>query len=128
MEKEGMIFIARRLTGKQAGLWEFPGGKYEENETGPEALKREIEEEFEAEITVKSFLCTVRHRYEDFNLVMDCFICQLESDRLKLHDHSAFQWIKPSTRGIKWVPADRKVIKAYRKFLQEGEERTHAED
>ena len=122
IERDGLIFIARRLSGKQAGLWEFPGGKYEENETGPEALKREIREEFEAEIKVDRLLCTVRHRYEDFNLIMDCFICQLETAELHLHDHSAFRWIKPNARGIGWLPADKKVIKAYRQYLREREE------
>jgi len=114
VEKEEEILIARRLTGEFAGLWEFPGGKYEFGETGEVAIKREIEEEFEAEIRVKDLLCTVRHRYSSFNLIMDCFICELCSEQVHLHDHSAYQWISPKSRGIKWVPADKKVIKAYK--------------
>lgn len=119
IEKEDKILIARRLHGELEGLWEFPGGKYEGDETGPEALKREIEEEFDTEIEVKDLLCTVRHRYKSFNLIMDCFICSLITDNLHLHDHSAIQWIKPKQRKIQWVPADKKVIKAYRKKIDE---------
>ena len=109
--------IARRSYGEFEGLWEFPGGKYEEGETGEQAIKREIEEEFDSEINVKEFLCTVKHRYSSFNLVMDCYICELISGALHLHDHTALQYIKPNARKIDWVPADKKVIKAYKKRL-----------
>ena len=117
VEKDEEILIARRLSGEFAGLWEFPGGKYEFGETGEQAIKREIEEEFEAEIEVKELICTIRHRYSSFNLIMDCFICELCSDQFRLHDHSSYQWIAPTVRGIKWVPADKKVIKAYKEKL-----------
>ncbi len=117
IRKDDKILIARRLYGNQAGLWEFPGGKYEEGETGEQALIREIREEFEAEISVDSFLCTVRHRYSEFNLVMDCYVCHFVNENIHLHDHSDIRWIKPHERGIKWVPADRKVIKEYKNVL-----------
>ena len=114
IQKDDEILIARRNHGEFEGLWEFPGGKYELGETGPQALKREIEEEFDTEIEVKELLCTIKHRYKTFNLVMDCFICSLITNNLHLHDHSAIRWIKPKQRGIAWVPADKKVIKAYK--------------
>jgi len=118
IEKNNEILIARRLTGEFAGLWEFPGGKYEFGETGEQAIKREIEEEFEEEIEVKELLCTIKHRYPSFNLIMDCYICKLDSEQFHLHDHSAYMWIEPKRRGIKWVPADKKVIKAYKEKLE----------
>ncbi len=117
IEKEDKIMIAKRSYGEFEGLWEFPGGKYEEGETGEQALKREIEEEFDTEINIKEYLCTVKHRYTSFNLVMDCYICELVTDELHLHDHTAYRFIKPNERKIDWVPADKKVIKAYKQRL-----------
>ncbi len=114
IEKDDTIMIAKRSYGEFEGLWEFPGGKYEEGETGEQALKREIEEEFDTEIRIKDFLCTVKHRYTSFNLVMDCYICELITNELHLHDHTAYRFIKPNERGIDWVPADKKVIKSYK--------------
>ncbi|MBR3228182.1 MAG: (deoxy)nucleoside triphosphate pyrophosphohydrolase [Erysipelotrichaceae bacterium] len=120
IEKEDKILIARRLKGQFAGLWEFPGGKYEEGETGEQAIKREIEEEFDVEIDVKKYLCTIEHQYDSFYLVMDCYICNLLSDKMVLHDHSGIRWIHPQDTGIDWVPADTKVINNYNEHLQKG--------
>lgn len=116
IEKDDQILIAKRNYGEFEGLWEFPGGKYEKGETGEQALIREIYEEFEAEIKINSFLCTVDHDYDSFHLTMDCFICELVKNELHLHDHSEIKWIKPNENNINWVPADEKVIKAYREY------------
>lgn len=118
IENNDKILIAKRLKGDFAGMWEFPGGKYEEGETGEEALKREIKEEFNTDIEIKEFLCTVKHRYPNFNLVMDCYICELVTDNLELHDHSAIKWIHKKDHIVDWVPADIKVIKAYKDRLK----------
>lgn len=43
---EQRFFIARRPDGvHMAGMWEFPGGKVEEDETSEQALIRELREE-----------------------------------------------------------------------------------
>ncbi len=118
IEKDEEILIAQRLKGEFAGLWEFPGGKYEEGETGEQALKREIEEELDTEINVDKFLCTVEHQYDSFYLVMDCFICSLITDDLVLHDHSAIKWINPYCENVEWVPADIKVINRYDEYIK----------
>lgn len=113
IEKDNKILIARRLKGEFAGLWEFPGGKYEENETGEEAIKREIEEEFDIEIDVNRYLCTIEHQYDSFYLVMDCYMCTMITDNMILHDHSDIRWIDPKEDNIDFVPADIKVIRKY---------------
>lgn len=119
IEKDNKILIAKRNHGEFDGLWEFPGGKYEKGETGEEAIKREIEEEFDVEIDVKDYLCTVEHQYDSFYLIMDCYICSLKSDNMILHDHSDIKWIDLEYDDIEWVPADIKVIRKYYEHLQE---------
>lgn len=114
IEKNNKILIAQRLKGDFAGLWEFPGGKIEEGELPEQALIREIEEEFDTELNVEKYLTTVEHQYDSFYLVMDCFICTIKTGDLILHDHMAYKFIDPKENNIEWVPADVKVINAYK--------------
>ena len=112
IEKDNKILVAKRLDGNIKDMWEFPGGKYEENETGIEAIKREIKEELSVNIKVEKYLCTIYHSYEEFDLVMDCFVCSLIDEDIILHNHSAYKWINPNSE-IEFAPADKKVIKEY---------------
>lgn len=49
----------------QGGLWEFPGGKLEPNETVDQALVREIKEELNLEVQQSRDLITIWHDYPD---------------------------------------------------------------
>lgn len=58
--------VAQRPEGKHlAGLWEFPGGKREANETLVQALARELQEEIGIRLLAAQPLITVRHQYAD---------------------------------------------------------------
>ena len=116
IEKDDKILIAQRLKGEFAGLWEFPGGKIEEGETPEQALIREIEEEFDTELNIEKYLTTIEHQYDSFYLIMDCFICTIKTGDLILHDHMAYRIIDPKENNINWVPADVKVINAYKEY------------
>ncbi len=55
--KQQQVFIAKRPTDKPfGGLWEFPGGKIEVNETPFQALKRELKEELDIDIIKATFV------------------------------------------------------------------------
>lgn len=119
LQKDDKILIAKRNYGQFKGLFEFPGGKIEEGESKEEALKREINEEFETSIKVNKFFMNVNYEYSDFTLNMDCFLCTLENDNLVLHDHSEIKWIDVNEKNIEWVPADISVIENLRVHYQQ---------
>ena len=57
--KGNEVFATQRGYGDFKGWWEFPGGKIETGERPQDALRREIMEELQAEISVGDLLETV---------------------------------------------------------------------
>lgn len=65
-DEEQRVLIAQRpLHVPQGGLWEFPGGKLEPNETAEHALIREIREEIGLEVKKCHLLGEIEHQYPD---------------------------------------------------------------
>lgn len=106
-----IIFATQRGYGEFKDGWEFPGGKIEEGETPREALKREIREELETEITVGELLDTIEYDYPAFHLSMDCFWAEILSGDLILKEHEAARWLtKEELDSVEWLPADISLI------------------
>ena len=73
---EGDILIdRRRADGEMGGLWEFPGGKIEQNETVEDCIKREIKEELGIEVVVEECLSIINHQYSEFSLTLFVHHC-----------------------------------------------------
>ena len=110
-DSEGRIFATQRGYGEWKDWWEFPGGKMEQDETPEEALKREIWEELETNITVERLVETVEWDYPQFHLTMHCYLCHVESGHLELKEHEAAKWLsKDELNTVNWLPADKEVI------------------
>ena len=108
---ETIIFATQRGYGDFKGGWEFPGGKIESGETPQEALKREIIEELDTEVSVGELMDTVEYDYPQFHLSMDCFWCQIVRGNLVLKEHEAARWLtKDELNNVEWLPADITLI------------------
>ena len=117
--KDSQAFATQRGYGEFQGWWEFPGGKIETGESPQEALKREINEELDADIQVNELLETVEWDYPNFHLTMHCFICNLLSESLHLNEHEAAIWLNiENLRSVKWLPADEILLDKIADYLR----------
>ena len=108
--KDNRILCTQRSKHKYSYIsekFEFPGGKIEEGETPQEALKREIKEELDTEISVGDLIDTIEYDYPTFHLSMDCFWSEIIHGDLVLKEHDAAKWLlKNELNSVEWLPAD----------------------
>ncbi len=69
--QQQVLLGLRQAHQHQGGLWEFPGGKVETNETAYDALVREVEEEVGLTITSADPLIEISHDYGDKSVLLD---------------------------------------------------------
>ncbi len=115
---EPVIFATQRGYGEFQGGWEFPGGKIEVGESPQEALRREIIEELDTEITIGELVDTVEYDYPNFHLSMDCFWCEVLSGNLILKEHEDARWLlKEQLDDVEWLPADITLVEKIKKVM-----------
>ena len=114
IQHQNKILAVQRGPAKYAYIsekWEFPGGKMEAGETEEQTIIREIREELDMQIEVKSKLLTVEHPYPDFHLTMHTYLCKTEQSEPKLTEHLAFRWLSmDELEEMDWAGADIWII------------------
>lgn len=113
------ILIAQRPTdGLLGGLWEFPGGKQEPDETLQEALVRELREELAINVTVGELFVKVRHAFTHFKITLHAYEAKYmgavpphtEPQRIEAADYA---WVTlDEMTQYSFGKADREVIAA----------------
>ena len=88
-----VLITQRKPEGLLGGLWEFPGGKIQAQETPEQACVRVIQEETSLLIEQIEYLTRVKHAYTHFKIVMDVFHCHYRSGEVVLNEAVDYRWI-----------------------------------
>ena len=108
------LFITQRQQGQHLeNLWEFPGGKVEQQEARFFALCRELEEETGIQVrSALPFFC-VMHEYADKNIFLDVWEVKTYQGHAHGREGQQSRWIKQSQLSDYSFPdADIPIIKA----------------
>lgn len=110
--REGNFLITQRNLNKaQGGLWEFPGGKVEQNETKENAIVREIKEELNIEISVDEYLGEKTFNYPNKEINLIALKCSILSGNIKLTEHEDYKWSSNNElRNYNFAPADMFIV------------------
>ena len=109
---QGQILIARRKKGKaQEGMWEFPGGKLERNETVEDCLRRELLEEMNIKIHPYEYFGENDHSYGLTHIRLVAYKAVSVSGEIVLVDHDDYRWVFSKDLGeYEFAPADVKFV------------------
>ena len=92
--REGKLLITQRYADAHlGGLWEFPGGKREPNETFEACLHRELHEELGIDVTVGELLESLTHAYPEKTVHLKFYRCRWEAHEPQALGCSAFRWV-----------------------------------
>jgi mutator protein MutT len=95
---DGRLLIAQRNPGAHlGGLWEFPGGKLEPDETFEACLVRELQEELAVTVVVGELVEEISHDYPDKHVLLRFFRCRLLSGEPQPIGCHAIAWVTRHT-------------------------------
>lgn len=115
-----MVLAAQRGPGmSMSGMWEFPGGKIEPDETPEQSLARELEEELGVQATVGKHVVTTDWEY-DFGIVrLSTYYCSLDAGTPKATEHAELRWVSAEDlASLEWAPADIEAVNLVAEALQ----------
>ncbi|MEX0829733.1 MAG: 8-oxo-dGTP diphosphatase MutT [Nitrospirales bacterium] len=107
-----ILITKRKFEAHQGGLWEFPGGKQEENETLEQCLKRELKEEIDIEVCNVQPFCVLRHRYSEKEVELHFFTCSIHTGNPQPVGCIEVAWAHPhELTSYEFPAADEAVLK-----------------
>jgi mutator protein MutT len=112
VEENDAFLVTRRPQGAHlAGLWEFPGGKIDPDESHVDALRREMREELDTDVDVRDLVFETTHAYPERTVALYFYRCVLKQRPRPLLGQQ-MQWVKRSElAALGFPPADEELIK-----------------
>ena len=119
IKEEKVLAMQRSEQMTLSGMWEFPGGKVEADETEQEALIREIKEELNVTINILDYINEASYDYEFGTVQLKVYTAEIISGQITLEEHSDGKWVTADElKNIDWAPVDIPAAKAWVKVLR----------
>lgn len=111
-DSRGRLLIQRRhVHAMLGGLWEFPGGKREKDESMEEACVRELDEELGVQVSIEGPFHQLSHAYSHFRITMHAFCARIVAGVPRSASGMPLKWVDPPNLDNYAFPrANRKLI------------------
>ena len=112
IEREGALLLTRRQAGVHLeGLWEFPGGKCDADESIADALARELREELAVEARIGREVFGTSHAYPERIVELHFLACELIGTPVPQLGQE-MRWVpRAELAGLEFPPADGELIR-----------------
>ena len=102
----------------QGDLWEFPGGKIENNETLSEALSRELKEELGIQVIHQKALFEINHNYSDKKVCLKICLVEEFTGKATGKEQQQIKWVGvEDLAGFEFPEANTPIVEFIRKNL-----------
>lgn len=116
------VLVQKRPEGKpMAGLWEFPGGKIENDETPEKALVRELFEELNLKVAEKNVqpFTFASEKLGEKHLMLFLYVCDRWEGIIEEHEAEEVRWVTmPELERLEMPPADIPLVKRLSLIMQ----------
>jgi len=112
--RDGLVLCALRPPGGPiGGLWEFPGGKVEPEETQRAAIVRECQEELGVIVQPIEPLASSTMIYPRGPITLTTLRCELVAGEPAPTEHAELRWVPISQiASLDWAPLDLGAVRA----------------
>jgi mutator protein MutT len=114
--RAGKLLLTQRYPDAHlGGLWEFPGGKRESEETFEQCLVRELREELGIEVLVGGLVESLTHAYPEKTVHLRFYRCDWQANEPRALGCPAFRWVAPSElENYRFPAADARLLERLR--------------
>ena len=115
--RDGKLLITQRQANAHlGGLWEFPGGKREPNETFEGCLARELREELGIEVIVGELVESLTHAYPEKTVHLKFYRCRWKEHEPQPLGCPAFKWVSAADlKDYAFPAADARLLEKLRR-------------
>ena len=109
--KGKLLITQRRAKDHLGGLWEFPGGKRESNESDEDCLRRELREELGIEVEITELIESIQHDYPEKSVHLKFFRCGLLKGEPAPLACDSIAWVSPTQlSNFDFPEADQRLL------------------